>query len=44
MSWRTDKVDVNNGKGGSRWVGREIAKQRSKMLRRKWDKFLTKQS
>lgn len=39
MSWRRQKVDVNNGAGGERWIAREVAKVVSKKLRRRWDKL-----
>lgn len=43
MSWRKNKVDVNDGAGGDRWIGREVAKLYSKKLRRRWDKFLSRE-
>jgi len=41
MSWRNDKIDVNNGKGGSRWTLREHIKIRTKKLRRRISKILS---
>lgn len=43
MSWKKDKIDVNNGAGGSRWTLREHIKLRSKKLRRRMSKLLSKE-
>lgn len=43
MSWKKNKVDVNNGAGGDRWEVRAVVKGVSKKLRRHWDKLLAKE-
>lgn len=42
MSWKKNKVDVNNGAGGERWTRRAHIKNECRKLRRRWSKYLSK--